>query len=302
MKKRRSIQALKHALYSRKNYFTYFKDITKEKHKELLEKAKAFKEKVEIERILPELHLYMDTLAYITEPPHSFDLTYDEKLVFLIEVIDPDLITYKVHKETETISPLDLAKAKDANEKSLIIIKKAQEAKIIEDTVRSKLKFYDRNLALYEKYYSSLIKNRKNFEETPKKDLTPLIFANSSNITFDSITNERFEEINKIAQNWIATTNSEGDNKRAAFNLIYQENLLGLTNTIEKIIFFILTVDPNLKALTIYSENGKWEQIKEEMILALGFYSKELIKSEEKYHKRFVPQKSISEFLELKSN
>lgn len=302
MKKRRSLQALKHALYTRKKYFQKFDNITEEKYKEILNKVKKFTKHIEKEIVLPELYFYMDALAYITEPPNSNEMTYDEKIIFLIETIDPNLITLKIHNEIETITAVDVKIAKTSEEKQELLDKKTKESELIENKVREELKVYDRNLALYEKYYSAKIKNKKKFEEPPNKDLSPLILSESANISFENISEERYEEINKIAQNWIAITNDEGNNKRSAYNIIYQNNLLNLKTKTEQIIFYILTVDPNLSALTILYENANWKQIKEDMIQTIGFYSKDLIMLEKKYHERFIPTKILSEYQKIKSN
>ena len=113
---------------------------------------------------------------------------------------------------------------------------------------------------------------------------------------FDDITLERFDDINKLASLFIYSTNEESRYTTCLYNIIYQPNLLNLNNLNEKIVFLISCVDPELNLLTIYEEECKNETIKNRCIEELGFYHKDLIRFENMYKNRFMPDKKISDW------
>ena len=300
MKNRKNVDLLRNNFYRRKNEFNGFKDLTDERRQEIIQEVEHFKSTLPKEYFSPNLFVYIDVMSHLLSSICNKKYTFDEKIVFLIEAVDKNLIALKIHNETETVSITDIKRSNTIEERSTLMRKKDDEALKIETKIRKELDFYDRNLRIFEKYYSARVKNKTKFEEAPAKDFTSTLLENTSQLPLDKISLERYEEICEIAKWWIAQTNSEGNQKRASSNIISQNNLLKLNSRQEQIIFFILVVDPELKAYTIYEENGSWKNIKEEMKLTLGFFSKELIFLEEKYHKIFCPQKFISEFTPTK--
>ena len=111
---------------------------------------------------------------------------------------------------------------------------------------------------------------------------------------FNSISNKRYEELKNIAQTWLSLTNQKYNSKVAAYSITNQNKLLGLTNLTEQITLFILLIDSDLDMLKIYEEESTQEKIKERIIEQFGYFDKELLILERKFHDRFCPNKKLS--------
>ena len=199
--------------------------------------------------------------------------TYDEYLAFIITGCDPDCNLFKTFIGADD----SLSKREKIN------------------LARKTVGFYSKRFMLAEKFY--FFKYKKELLTDVKIDKSPYItIARECINNFDDITLERFDNINKLASLFIYSTNEESRYTTCLYNIIYQPNLLNLNNLNEKIVFLISCVDPELNLLTIYEEECKNETIKNRCIKELGFYHKDLIRFENMYKNRFMPDKKISDW------
>ncbi len=97
---------------------------------------------------------------------------------------------------------------------------------------------------------------------------------------------------------WLSLVTDSKDANSLAYNIISQNHLLKLHNAEECIVFFIIAIDPELRALRIYEEESKREKMEERMIAELGFFDMNLVKAEIAYHKKFTPEMKVSEWTE----
>ena len=111
---------------------------------------------------------------------------------------------------------------------------------------------------------------------------------------FDGISDERYDELVSIAQWWSSLVPVQYRSKTAIYSVINQAKLLGLKNAVEQLTLFILLIDNDLDMLRIYDEESKTDIIERRITEQFGYYHKELLRLEKKYHKRFCPDKPIS--------
>ena len=92
------------------------------------------------------------------------------------------------------------------------------------------------------------------------------------------------------------------DAKVASYSVTRQRKLLGLTSLAEQLAVFILLVDSNLDMLRIYEEESMMKYVEERITEQFGYYDKELLVLERKFHTRFCPDKELSIWSKIKKD
>lgn len=270
------LERLQNKIFSQKREFKRFENISSEKFKELLIKAIAFNKKKIIYNYhcasSQELYFYTELLQYLTKPNIFEEFSsFDEKILFLIFCIDPECIIYRSYLK--------------------------QENKNWTIKVREQIGICDKKLLVFEKEFVN-----KYFLVTEVNiDHSRLLLLLSKNIqNFNDIDDISFNKIKEILICWQEIPNNQKDYKTSAYNVLYQSRLLNLNGIKEKIIFFIMSIDPNLRMLQIYNDECMIERIEKACIDEFGFYSQELIRLESLYHSKFCHDLEIDTWTKQK--
>lgn len=288
-------------LYQKESSFNKFSELSKEQLSLLSNKVYKMQEQLSEElspilKNISNLEKYQKTIKYLTNPQiHSKLKTFDERIAFLIMMTDPELVTYKEFLKINLISKSEITKAEDKQTRNYLIEKRNKTISKYQYLVREKIGFFDIKLLKYEElFFKIYFADKELITEVENNNQDNLIIKAKTLKDFNSISNKRYEELKNIAQTWLSLTNQKYNSKVAAYSITNQNKLLGLTNLTEQITLFILLIDSDLDMLKIYEEESTQEKIKERIIEQFGYFDKELLILERKFHDRFCPDKNLS--------
>ena len=296
-----SVDQLKSKFYLKENSSKGFSELDEEK---LAEVAKKVYKKQEVmfgkttrgfERI-QKLDRYKNVLNYLTNPTIHFELkTFDEKLAFLIMAVDPNLVVFKEFLKLDLVNSYDINNSKDEEDKKSLEAKRKEKLLEYENTVREKLGFYDPKLLNYEEvFFFKFFGEKELITEIKNNNQDLLLFKARLLKNFNSISDERFKELMDIAQSWLSLSSDIPNIKAAAYSVTNQKKLLGLKNTAEQLTLFILLADSELEMMRIFEEESRMPMVEKRIIEQFGFFDKELLILEKKFHSRFCPDKELS--------
>ena len=243
-----------------------------------------------------KLEVYQRTLQYLTNPHIHLDLkTFDERLAFLIMATDPDLVTFKEFLKIDLTSAAEIAKVENEKERQRLELLRVQTISTYQDTVRNKIGFFDSKLLKYEElFFKRFFSEKELITEVENNNLGTLIIKAKFLKDFNGISDKRYQELVSISKDWLALVPEPPHTKVAAYSVINQRKLLGLTNVAEQLALFILLIDENLSMLTIYEEESMMPKVEERIVDQFGYFDNELLNLERKFHNRFCPDKEIS--------
>jgi len=287
--------------YQKENNSKRFLELSEEQLSTLSKKVYKKQEKMinnlsqKSERI-SKLERYQKTLQYLTNPNIHIDLTtFDERLAFLIMMNDPNLVTFKEFLKIDLISIEEIIKLEDEEERNHLKKIRNQSISVYESTVREKIGFFDLKLLKYEEMFFKKFFNEKELiTEVENNNQNNLMIIAKSLKDFNSISDERYEELVNIAQTWLSLAPEKYNSKVATYSVTNQKKLLGLTSLAEQLALFILIIDNNLDMLKIYEEESMMKNIEEKIIEQFGYFNIELLILEKKFHNRFCPDKKLS--------
>lgn len=278
-----------------KRFMDLTEDDLKELKKKVEEKRKMMSDNVTFRSVhMPKFDVYQSALEYLTNPTiHLKYRTFDERVAFLIMMVDPELILFKEYLKLNVISKEEIAKVEDKKERAALLQKRNQAILNFQSTVREKLGFYDAKLIKYEEmYFNKFLGEKELITEVGNNNQEAIIFRAKVLSNFDSVSDERFEQLKDIAQGCLSI--APYDTKVATYSVINQKKLLGLSGMAEQLALFILLVDSELDMLRIYEEESMMSEVERRIIEQFGYYNPELLKLEKKFHKRFCPDKELS--------
>lgn len=202
--------------------------------------------------------------------------TYDELLTFAITSLDPECKMFTNYLKCNN----NLSEKEKRN------------------AIRNEIGFFSKFLLDAEKdYYFKFINELLTDVSQDNSSYINLIV--SSFKSFDNVSIERFESISKMADMWNFVVSPDKRFATCTYNLIHQAKLLGLKSLEERIIFFIAAVDPDLKLLSIYSDENRTDVMRRRSLDEVGIYNPRLIKIEEQLKEKFMPNKKVSEWYRL---
>ena len=253
---------------------------------------------------MSNLERYRRTLQYLTSPLIGLEFrTFDERIAFLIMMVDPNLITFKEFLKTDLISLEEIEKVDDDKERSHLRNVRTQTISAYESSVREKIGFYDVKLLKYEElYFKRFFGEKELVTEVNSHNQDGFIKHSKLLKDFNSISDERYKRLTDIAQIWLSVAPDKFNSKVATYSVTNQKKLLGLNNLAEQLTLFILLVDPNLDMLRIYEEESMMQNVERRIIDQFGFFDKELLNLERKFHDRFCPNKEISAWTMIKKD
>lgn len=243
-----------------------------------------------------KLTKYMDTLTYLTNPSIHMELkTYDERIIFLIISVDPELEAFKEFLKTN-ITPTKVINAEqDPKKQQELISQRESEILEMQTRIRNKIGFYDSKLLKYEEtYFKRFISSKELITKVNQDNITKLLRIIPLISSFNDISDERYQILQEKAKEWLATTNCENDLFTAAYSCSEQKETIGLNGIIEELIFLVLIGDPELDVLRIYEEESRMDEVERRCKEAFNYYNKDLITLERLYHERFCPEKTLS--------
>lgn len=287
-----NLNLIQKRLYEKERSFTDFSNIS-ETLTNIKEKKDTFLKKIVSNE--EGLDLYIKTLEFLTAPSiHNHLTTYDEKIAFLIETLDPSLEMYKEYVRTPIISLEKIESANPKDQKSLSEKRKQQIQSFIK-SIRSKFGFYDSKLLKYESIYAIKVKNSAKFLSNISKNFIRQLMVHASKVKdFESISDNSYKKIIEKAEYYISLSESSNNANDLAYNLVTLNPLLHFRSIEEVFALFIAIIDPDLNLLKIYEEESIINKIKQRAQEEIGFFDAELIRLEKAYHNRFTPNKKLS--------
>ena len=294
-------------LYQKGNSSNKFESMSEE---ELAIVAKKIYERQEIPSIKrnynaersPKLEHYIKTLKYLINPDIHMELPeYDQRIAYLIMAVDPYLITFKDFLKIHIQSIDEIAKKQDKKKRNQLFDERNKAINKYECTVRDQLGFFDVRLLKYEElFFKRFYNKRELITEVGIHNEDSFILLSLLVSSFDSISDARYQELQRKANIWLSQVPSKYKTKIATYSVQNQKELIGLKSPEEQLVFFILVVDPNLDMLKIYEEESMIGPTKERILEQFGYYSKALISFEKLYHRRFCPTKILSPWTDIK--
>ena len=267
--------------YSGYKNFNNFKNIDDDVIKEIDERIENYK-KTRKERY----SFYMSnhkSKEYMNVLNHLYsirDLSYDEKILFIIRYFDPEMKLLKLYFESEAIDEDEIRKEEnDFVRNSLLdtnfeFSSKCREIAGISDRLVVKYE-----LIFFKRYLS------KELKFNVKKDFIQKFFRtypiNKVNL---EISDEELANIVKNAQDYKKKYGIPSIND-LLFQLSEQRSILNISgkSVKELFIFMMYVLDEEFKALHIYDEYCNWDLISSECRNELGFFNRDFIQSEVKF-------------------
>ncbi len=234
---------------------------------------------------------YLKVLRYLGTTHVDDKLpTFDAKIIFLIEALDPNLEIYKCYLKHPLIFSSIVRAESDAEKKKELQSIYDKQMGIIESDIRLNNGFYDTKLLYYEIKYFKAIKCRDKLLTDINHDFFHKLGSLFMSVRdFSSISDEENEIIILLAEDYWEKYKKPSVSA-LAFQLLWQKRFLGLSRNEELIIFFILVMDKDLRLLDIYNEESTWLDIEKRALEEVGFFNKDLVILEKMYQERFVPQ------------
>lgn len=251
---------------------------------------------------ISKLDRYQRTLLYLTNPNIHMDIkTFDERLAYLIMSVDPELITFKEFLKRNIMSIQQISRIDDEKEREKFFSERNHTLNEFETTVREQIGFFDVRLLKYEElFFKRFYNERELITQVGQKNEDDFLLYSILVSSFDSISNQRYEELVEKAQTWLSLVPDKYKTKIATYSATNQKQLIGLNTFAEQLAFYILVVDPNLDMLRIYEEESMIPSVEERIMEEFGYYNANLIKIEKKFHERFCPDKKLSIWTETK--
>ena len=265
------IEHYRKKIYSTEKTSRRFLDITEEQLEEIEKKVKKRRALMDEEptsyamRKVDKLDKYQRTLQYLTNPMIHLEFkTFDEKMAFMIKMCDPNLVTYRDFLKRKIISFGEISKVEDKDERICLVREREQDLSDYEAAVREQIGFYDPKLLSYEEiFFKRYYSEKELITGVNTNNQDNLIFRAKFLKNFDSVSDERYEELMCLAQSLLALVPDKFNTSSATYSVLEQKKLLGLKGTAEQLALFILLVDSELDMLRIYEEESMMPRVKE---------------------------------------
>lgn len=276
-------------------------DLTKKvyRHQELMSKTSS-----NISIKLSKLEIYSKTLQYLTNSSIHFDLnSYDERVAYLILMTDPNLVTFKEFLKMDLISKEEISLTKEKKKRNHLSEMRNQSLLEYKAKVTEQIGFFDPKLLKYEElFFKKFFNDKELITEIGNNNCDKLMLRAKLLPDFNSISDERYEDLTNVAQIWLSLVPEKYNSKVATYSVTSQKKLLGLNNLAEQLAMFILLTDSDLELLKIYEEESTMKKIEKRSMEQFGFFNKDLLVLEMKYRDRFCPDKKLSAWTKTKKD
>lgn len=295
------IEQAKSRFYMRSHLSKNFTELTEEHLEKIKKDAIKFVKEHTVEYnkkttfLRGTISLYTDVMLYLTNPCiNDVYPTFDEKMAFLIHVIDPEYKIAKMYLQSTLLTRYEQKNLKPEDEDKRK--KHIDERNRLFHQTENMLGFTDPTFVQMERVFFNRFGLQKELLSNIQGNYIDELFSKSIIVSsYNRTTDEEYEEANRIAQNLIALQSDITNPNTVAFNILKQNKLLGGNGTLKQAyLIFILAFDPELRMLQIYYDESMVPKIEARANEELGFYEKELIRLEQQYHQRFEPEKIVS--------
>lgn len=222
-------------------------------------------------------------------------MSFDEKVIFIILVLDPELSIYNEYISKLIISEADIKKEVNLDKKNKLTTMRNRSLNSIEVACRERLGFYHPHILMYEKLYQAKFNKITYFTNIKRDYLNLLLRRNYRFYDFSQVGPVRYQELVATSEKWKELIGDD-DYRTTVYNIIKSPGFLELKTVEDKFTFLILVLDYNLEILKIYEENCQLSEIKDQCIAKVGCFDELLVPIEREYHKTFCPEKKISEW------
>ena len=233
---------------------------------------------------------YFAVMEFLNSSKKSkFLNSFDEKIIFLIQALDPNLYIYFYY--------LGLGYSKHDD-----IYTSFQKEKSLIDFIEYQLGAFDANLLKYEEIYFKRFLKSSEIQSYVNTDFSSSFLNLLPTIkSFEDVSSSTFSYISSKANYYLSKCKNPNSINTVCFNLSNPNSEVQLYYFSYKVIFFILVIDPDLKALRISFDESKVSDIKRRMIEELGFYNEDFIRVEKLYRKQFFLGMRVSEWEDISS-
>lgn len=298
------LDTLKIKFYQRKHFSKGFDGITNDDIEKITKRANDFRERVLEGKDLDTCTfyekngLYAAALRYLVSPTINLDFpTYDERMLFLINLMDPNFEISKIYMRAPFKTNYEINKAdEEGKEYCLDYNRKLKE--VLNREIVKNIGFTDPDFTFFErKYYAKKVRPLTLEKNITSNFVNELLDVCRVVRHFTNISQEDYEKTMELAKNYLAQFDETPKANTIAFNLLKQNKLIGGDTTIKQIaLLFITLVDPELNMLKIYYDESMYPKMEERSNEELGFYNPELLRLEVEYHRQFAPNKKVSDW------
>lgn len=279
MERKESIKYCEDLLYEERNSFNFFENMSDEKSHNFEKKVYEF---LEVLKKVSDNYLgvdyalnYENALCFLTS---NHSLSFDEKIMFLIRIVDPHLEIYNIYKRYSN------NKVRIRNGHIISLTKEIEEE--FKQKVEQLFGFYSSYLVRYEELYLEHYLNKKrNLSKNVSIDYVRA-FLNSfdiKEINLD-IDVDELEAIIKHAEEYIKEYGIPSIND-LLYQLKFEIQKSNMRSVRDKIIFLIYVLDSDMRYAKIYNSHYNLQTIKNEIEASCGSYNPLLLDLELKYIK-----------------
>ncbi len=271
-------------LYKKRRQFRHFVRINSESSKKIDSLMNSFISTVRSVAATygTEETLYSKALAFVNS---NFYLNYDEKIIFLIRLLDPTLKMLSLYN-----SVLDehniVATCPRTYENKIIFLDKEIEEELKKRAIET-FGFYDASLIKYEHIYRTNVLLADSQEKTTDvkinyaKHVSQRINLNEIDLRVD---NEELEEIMEQANDYLKMYPTPSLND-LVFQLLFESGELTAISFRNQLIFIMIVLDRDLRYKNVYDNNYNFVTIKNKISQIFGCYYQFLMDLELKYAK-----------------
>lgn len=281
--------------------YNQYQDITDDRLEKLKNTAEntrtSFFKEHNVFSVNKNLDLYFMFVTRISTPEYRKMYSFDERMLLMILVTDPELSAYKIYQDSKIVSKSFINQTENENSKKYLIDKRSKQIKEFQSKVRDKIGYFDGNLITYEKDYYNKLLNKDSFVKGIKMDYSKILLSKVNEIDTSLFTPSVLDKVNEKVQEYISTVDNY-DYKSVSYHLINQNKLIGLESIEEDLLFFLLAIDPELKVLQIYENSCNLKEIKPKIKQEFCFFNLDFIRLEKRYHDIYEPEKVMSLFLQ----
>ena len=268
--------------------FTNFKDIDVNRLKELQNEILIYKDIHFKDNLIPR-DKYILLLNYLIT---TQDYTYDEKLVFIISIFDPELKALNSFNNIVKLDKKVIDKLPPSNRKEELLEEYKSQFKSFELDVRNQIGFFEPNLHKIERLFQKYIIEKYTLSQNIK--INALIGFN--NIIKDNkleenliLTNDEYEHVRNICLEY-QNNYPNYKVKDAFYHAINQGAIININSSSEIIVFLVELLDPTLSCFISYQEESTWKHMAERVDDTLAPYIKEIVELEKIYYKLYQPK------------
>lgn len=268
--------------------FNKFYDIDANHLKELQNEALIYKDIHFKDNVMPR-DKYIMLLNYLITKK---DYTYDEKLIFLISVFDPELKALNSFTNIVKLDKKEIEKLDPSNKKEELLEEYKCQFSKYELEVRKQIGFFEPNLYKIERLFQKYLLEKYTLSQNVKINALISFINIIKDIKFHEnfiLTNDEYENVRNICLEY-QNNYPNYKVKDVFYHAINQGTIININNYSEIIVFLVELLDPTLSCFISYQEESTWKNMAERVDDTLAPYIKEIVELEKIYYKLYQPK------------